>query len=227
MAQPELTVVCSKWGTQYGPEYVDRLHGMVEEHLTLPHRFVCFTDSTYGIDGGIDCFPLEPMWAGKDLVQLHQRRGGISAGYPNLYLFRKDFPFTGRVLYLDLDVVITGSLDELVQQEGPFWAIKDWWAHNWNGSVTLFEAGFRPQLWDEFPPKDLDSLGNGQHWLSRYVPDGQAWPDAWVRSYKIHCQGMDSYPDDCRVVVFHGEPKPDQVPDAWVHDNWYGRKVMQ
>lgn len=211
-----LSVVCSKWGTMYGPEYVNRLRNMVTANLTLPHRFVCFTDDSAGVEA--DCLPIQAWWTGKDHDVLHQWRGGISAGYPNLYLFRKDFPFPGRVLYLDLDVVITGSLDALCQQDGPFWAIHDWWAHNWNGSVTLFEAGFRPQLWEDFPPKDMNSLGDGQNWLSRYVPDGQAWPDEWVRSYKIHCQ--DGVPEDCRVVVFHGQPKPSGVADAWVKQYW-------
>ena len=213
-----LTVVCSKWGTQYGPEYVTRLRHMVERNLTLPHRFVCFTDDDRQVKA--ECLPIEPFWEGKPAAVLHQRRGTISAGYPNLYLFRHDFPFPGRILYLDLDVVITGSLDDLCLKTGPFWAIKDWWAGNWNGSVTLFESGCCPELWDDFPPADLAQLGNGQDLLTRYFPNGQAWPDEWVRSYKIHC--ADGVPEDCRVVVFHGQPKPSDVSDAWVKESWHG-----
>ncbi len=39
-------VICMKWGTLYGPHYVNRLYGMTIRHLSLPFRFVCFTDDT-------------------------------------------------------------------------------------------------------------------------------------------------------------------------------------
>ena len=32
-ATPARTVLCMKWGTKYGPEYVNRLYGMVRRHL--------------------------------------------------------------------------------------------------------------------------------------------------------------------------------------------------
>ena len=31
-------VLCMKWGTKYGPEYVDRLYGMVRRHLAGDRR---------------------------------------------------------------------------------------------------------------------------------------------------------------------------------------------
>jgi hypothetical protein len=40
-----VTVVCMKWDTRYGPEYVNRLHAGVVRHLARPFRFVCFTDN--------------------------------------------------------------------------------------------------------------------------------------------------------------------------------------
>ena len=32
-------VLCMKWGTPYGPEYVNVLHAMVRRHLQRPFRF--------------------------------------------------------------------------------------------------------------------------------------------------------------------------------------------
>ena len=49
-----LTVVCVKWGSKYGAEYVNRLAAGVQRNLTLKHRIVCFTDDREGIDEGID-----------------------------------------------------------------------------------------------------------------------------------------------------------------------------
>ena len=43
-----------KWGTKYGPEYVNRLYGMVRRHLRGDFRFVCFTDDVTGIRPEVD-----------------------------------------------------------------------------------------------------------------------------------------------------------------------------
>ena len=43
-------VICIKWGTKFGPEYVNRLYHMVEKNLSIPHRFVCFTDNSEGLE---------------------------------------------------------------------------------------------------------------------------------------------------------------------------------
>ena len=48
-------VICMKWGDKFGPEYVNRLHRMVEKNLTIPHRFVCFTDNGDGQIGRASC----------------------------------------------------------------------------------------------------------------------------------------------------------------------------
>ena len=47
-------VICIKWGTKFGPEYVNKLYKMVEKNLKIPHRFVCFTDNTEGLLPGIE-----------------------------------------------------------------------------------------------------------------------------------------------------------------------------
>ncbi|MFM8903690.1 MAG: glycosyltransferase, partial [Verrucomicrobiota bacterium] len=55
------TILCMKWGTKYGPEYVNRLRSMVRRHLRMPHRFVCLTDSSAGLDPDIECFPIPSL----------------------------------------------------------------------------------------------------------------------------------------------------------------------
>ena len=50
----EKNVICMKWGTKFGAEYANRLYKMVEKNLTVPHRFVCFTDDPTGLDAGIE-----------------------------------------------------------------------------------------------------------------------------------------------------------------------------
>jgi hypothetical protein len=54
-------ILCMKWGTKYGAEYVNRLYNMVQRHLTLPFKMVCLTDRTEGIDPNVQCFPIPPL----------------------------------------------------------------------------------------------------------------------------------------------------------------------
>ena len=44
-----LNVICMKWGTKYSSEYVNKLYSMVARNLSVPFRFVCFTDDADGI----------------------------------------------------------------------------------------------------------------------------------------------------------------------------------
>jgi hypothetical protein len=56
-----VNVICMKWGTKYGPEYVNRLYRGVQKHLSRPHRFVCFTEDPAGIDPGVEIKPLPSL----------------------------------------------------------------------------------------------------------------------------------------------------------------------
>src|SRR3954471_4118348 len=56
-----VNVICMKWGTKYGPEYVNRLYRGVERRLARPHRFVCFTDNSGGIDPRVEIRPMPDL----------------------------------------------------------------------------------------------------------------------------------------------------------------------
>ena len=103
-----VNVICMKWGTKYGPEYVNTLHNMVQRHLTLPHRFVCLTDSTEGLNAGIETFPIPPM-----PIELN----GPERGWKKLLTFAPTlYDLHGDTLFLDIDIIVTGSLDEFFTQ---------------------------------------------------------------------------------------------------------------
>ncbi|MFU8899379.1 MAG: glycosyl transferase, partial [Roseinatronobacter sp.] len=56
-----VNILCVKWGTKYGPEYVNKLHSMVQRNMLRPYRFVCLTDDETGIDPAIETFALPPI----------------------------------------------------------------------------------------------------------------------------------------------------------------------
>ncbi len=57
-AAKAVNVVCMKWGTLYGPEWVNRLYGMVARNTTWNVRFVCFTDDRTGIRKEVETLPI-------------------------------------------------------------------------------------------------------------------------------------------------------------------------
>ncbi len=116
MSDPRI-VLCMKWGTKYGPEYVNRLYGMVSRHLRGPFRFVCLTDNSMGVNPEVDCLPLPRM----------ELAPGADRGWPKLSTFKAGLHgLKGTALFLDLDVVIVGDITPFFEQPGDFLIIKDW-----------------------------------------------------------------------------------------------------
>lgn len=238
-----VNVICMKWGTAYGPEYVNILRAMVKRHLSLPHRFVCFTDDRAGIRDDVECFdmPHVPLPEAKK-NRPWRKVGTFAAGVGNL---------EGPTLFLDLDLVIVDAIDPFFEHPGRFCII-----HNWttpgrgigNSSVYRFDPAEFTFVYEAFcrdPEGTIRTHGNSQTFVSRTVAETLGgldwWPEAWCRSFKRHCLpgGLLNWivrpklPADARIVVFHGHPNP---PDAargvwpqwhkharaapWILDHW-------
>ncbi len=236
-----VNVICMKWGTKYGPEFVNRLRSMVRRHLARPHRFVCFTDDGSGLDADIEIKPLPPM----DLPP------GKERGWLKLATFNRPLAdLAGTTLFLDIDVVIVDSIDCLFDHPGEFCIIHDWnkpWRITGNSSVYRFEAGAHPEILDYFV-KNIDrvkrEVRNEQEYLTREVHRlGKLtyWPKDWCVSFKYGCMPVFPFnylkvptiPQGARVVVFHGLPNPDDavigkgkgirrhvLPTPWINEHW-------
>jgi hypothetical protein len=57
-------VVCVKYGTKYGADYVNKLYYGVKKNLSREHRFMCFTEDGSGLDKNIEVMKLKHKWAG-------------------------------------------------------------------------------------------------------------------------------------------------------------------
>ena len=116
----ERHIICMKWGKKYGPEYVNRLYAMVRRHLSGDFRFVCLTDDASGIRSEVECKPIPPLVA----------PGIPERGWTKLVTFSADlYGLRGTALFLDVDVVVTGSLDDFFTQPGEFLIIHDYKRH--------------------------------------------------------------------------------------------------
>ncbi len=226
-----VNVICMKWGTKYGPDYVNTLYSMVKRHLTLPFRFVCLTDDTNGFTDGIESFPIPPL----DIPD------GPERGWDKLVTFTSPlYDLQGQVLFLDLDVVIVDNIDCFFEFDAEFPIIKDWVKKDvtGNSSVYRFTANQHQDILDNFKQNHgqvRKDVRNEQEYLSQYVASQDKltyWPDDWCKSFKYHCiqRGISQWfkapvkPADAKIVVFHGNPNP---PDAIVGQSgkWY-RKVL-
>lgn len=223
--KPQRHVLCMKWGTKYGPEYVNRLYAMVRRQLKGEFNFVCLTDDTRGIRSEVQCRPIPAL-------DLEIAPGKVDRAWKKLTTFERDLHgLRGTALFVDLDVVIVGGLDVFFTQPGEFLIIHDY-ARPWrreritgNSSVYRFELGAHSDVLAHFRA-NMDAVQkefrNEQAYLSDFLhKQGKLayWPDGWCPSFKYH--GIPAWPtnywrepfvpEGARIVVFHGECNP---PDA-------------
>lgn len=219
-------IITLKWGDRYGADYVNRLASSVRRHTTGPVSVVCFTDDARGIDPQVEVHPIPEIDLPAD---------AMVTGWRKLCLFRADLPIEGLGLFLDLDIVITGPLDDFFTfgEEAAIPIIHNWVpAHKtWfrpdpqigNSSVFRFHLNHCGFVWDKFHAEKEWALANfrpPQSYLTHCIrPKMVYWPDPWVRSFKRHCLPVfplnlllaPTLPRDARIVAFHGRPDPDEA----------------
>lgn len=214
-------VVCVKWGTMYGPEYVNRLYGMVARHLTPPFRLVCLTDDRQGVRPEVECFDLPELG-----VPHPQRTMGK---WRKQILWGRTVPgLAGVALFIDLDSVIVASLDDYFSLGSP----NDVYvARNWarpleklgQTSVFRFPVGGNVHILDGFradPQGIADKHQFEQQYVTHAVTGGvKFWPGAWTKHFRLHCLPLfplryfvpARLPSGARIVTFPGGPNPDDV----------------
>jgi len=197
-------IVTVKVGDKYGPEYVNRLARAVLTHTMSGVGFLCLTDDPKGITCATA--PIEtsdPGWWAK------------------LVLFKPHPALAGsRVVFMDLDTVIVGNIDFLFDYDGPFAILRDFYVPTGFGSAIMSIApGFgRSAIWDAFRYRAqhyIKTMHGDQDLIRCVVPRADLWQDMFpdkIVSYKVHCTKI--VPAGARIVCFHGEPKPHDLPEG-------------
>ena len=203
--EPAGTIVCVKAGTKYGADYVNRLAAMARRNSTRHPRIVCFTDDTRGLAGDVEAQPLPAA--------------GLTGWWNKVALFCETLPgVSGRVLYLDLDVVITGSLDPLLDHPGDLVVMDNDYVPGFNSSVMLFTVGARTEIWTGFSPETTTNIQGDQDWIALMAPDAELWPASWCVPFRL--RAAIAPPPETKVVVFSGRPNPDEYPAEWIRALW-------
>lgn len=127
----------------YNATWVEKLQRAVERNLTIPHRFVCFSDCEV---------PCERI----PLIE------GDYGFWSKMQMFRPGV-LIGPVLYLDLDTVICQNIDEILKrikdQSFVMWLEAD---KNIHSSAFMFWQGDHSYLWDIYKRHPVE------HWASVY-----------------------------------------------------------
>jgi len=233
-----LAVTCFLWrdpardsrGYTFKDDYVRILRNMVRRHLSIEHKFVCVSDHE------IDDIQTLPIDMSKHIP------GTV---YARLMQHRRDYGDlikASRVMNLDIDMVVTGSLDHLIRRTEPLVLFRN---PNWpqpgraffQSSFQLFTPGSHPELYEAFDPNDKDLVesinwrfgGREQAWLSEVV-DWYATPfvderDGVYGAGRLNSTGLGSdLPANACLVTVPGARAPwqegVQQQHPWIKEHW-------
>lgn len=218
-------IVVVKWGTRFGPEYVNRMYAMAARNITGPFKLVCLTDDPSG---------LRPEVVAQPLPELGCEWPKNSPGkWRKLVLWGAEVPGLepGPALFVDLDSAIVGNIDGYFEYGHPDDVIL---ARNWakplqrlgQTSVFRYPVGRNPQILANFradPQGVADRCHFEQHYITESVPGGiKLWPEHWTRHFRLHCLPqfplryfkVARLPKDAKIVTFPGGPNPGEVIDG-------------
>jgi len=222
MDKERITIGACWDGRDYYPvDYIHRLYNSVLRNTTHPFDFV------------LNIGPL----AEKRRNEIDPRIRIIQTGLPywwsgmQFWALSPDGVETDTLLYLDLDVVILGSLDDIIEFPSDQAYMRDGVKTNVSASLLRCGAGWRvfdeyvragmPQ-WDPLTPPSNRLLPLAAQSIlddPKYGRKYDFFPENWVCSYKLKVR-KSGMPDDCRIVVFHGRPKPHECSEPWIKENW-------
>ena len=228
--RPFLNVVIYWWGNwpdgeeKLGIQYVDRLVRGLERYLPdyADYKIILFTDHARMKFAGVDVRKLEVP---EDL------RWNLK----KMFMYSGEAQLKGPTICFDLDCVIVGNLSPLVSEVLKMhnkWLITCSGAYRRKqigGSIVGFNASrrLRKALWVPILKNraevELATKGSERaHYKKQLKVKRVAFWDrripGMVLSYKQDCKT--GLPEFGAVVRFHGSPRPHEVDDEWVKENW-------
>jgi len=231
-----LNFACVFYGDKYSKpatapwSYVTNLYNMVQRNLTIPHRFICFTDNTI--------IHKRKEFQNTNIEFRKFKRHDFEGWFNKLQLFSPQSELEGDTLYMDLDVVIMKNIDELatIGESKNFVGMNDFNPSSglFNSSIMRFNTKYHSIIWEEYIKRrgDFTKYHGDQEIISQIIKDKEdtiSFPDSWTQSYKwfnregkrFHIDKMTYEKDpNAKVCVFHGNPNPHESTQEWVKELW-------
>lgn len=230
---------CLIHSTGYDWIYVERLYNMLSKNISYPIKFHVYTEAERKVPDFMIKHVLEewPGFAGPKKSWWHK-----------IQLFNSEH-HKGNLLYFDLDTVVTGNLDWILNCDSRyFWAVRDFrrlWKPSHTGinsSVMWWDTQKFDWVWQAFKSKQLKHLQRVYHGDQDYISDtidyhrrrffenqrivSWRWQaldggmDFTKRKHNNPGQGT-KIDSDTSLLIFHGNPKPHEVlNDAEVARYW-------
>lgn len=223
-----ITTVCSVWvqgNVPYSVDYVTKLHRMAGRQLTNTlHRHICFTDQPFKVPA-----PIMP-------VQI-SRHIGMAGWWSKIELFNPAHAhrLSARCLYLDLDSLVVGPLDDVAAHPGQLAIVPDGGGFQGKGPLRVVKRyNSSVMAWTPCPelhrlhtnwnPVVAQRLWGDQDWLGEQYPGAVLMPAHWFPRIS-ELDGVDPRPllplNPARVVLCK-HPKnaeaAQQLP--WVNEVW-------
>lgn len=183
---------------EYTPTHVQALKRQIDKWAP-GNEFECISDTAIP---GIFC---------------HLNKSGWPGWWLKMALLDPAVP--GDFLFMDLDTVITGPLDDILRVRN-LTLLRDFYRDGkklkeglGGGLMYLPEEARKPvwDFWNHQPQLQMRMYCRGDQFLFErfWLGSAQRWQDVvpgQVVSYKVHCKH--GVPPDARVVCFHGQPRP-------------------
>jgi hypothetical protein len=220
------TILCVlRSGGQYDSEWVRKLRDGIHRNTTAPYDFKCLSDVDLKIDEvwkpKCERIPLEHEWPG---------------WWAKIEMFRPGV-ITGPTLYLDLDTIITGNVDHLIDDlrhsKYQFAMLRNFHQSDFVGSGVMWFSGENAvphKIYEKFKKMPEcyiahhDRVRKGSHLGDQAF----IWDTLGGEIDKLDVKGLKSFkyhartflPPDAALVCFHGQPRPQEAKAAWVAEHW-------
>lgn len=188
--------------------YVERLLSMVSRHIAGRFRFVCLTDRPQQMPPNVEAVRIEHpphllgWWA-----KIHLWRPGL---------------FSGRVLYLDLDVLVVSALAPIIEYPARLALVPDGAPHflgrgalkvvkRYNSSVMVWDAGVATELYSQWSPQVTRRLWGDQDLIGERLPNEATMPASWFPRLS---EVTPPWPQEAKVILCK-RPKNLEAERRW------------
>jgi hypothetical protein len=219
--------VCFLWSTPdrpYDPWHVKMLANAMRHHSPAS-KLICITDMN-GDFGYADTMPTPKSC---HIEALTPEGKGFPTCYRRLWLLSDEARRIGdRLMLIDVDLMVTGSLDHFDGLDGDFvgrCASRVWGNHpRIQGGNYIVRPGVFGSIWEAFKSSPISMIngafddgwrGSDQAILSKYLVNLCQWMDGGIYEFSQCKQGI---PDNACLIQFNGHwhEKPWNKQVDWV-----------
>jgi hypothetical protein len=228
---------CVIHGDGYTWDYVDRLYSMLSRHISVGVKLHVYTEAERFVPAPYIKHELE-NW---------NISGPKKSWWYKLQIFNS-MHYRGPLLYFDLDTVIIKNIDWIWQLPlNHLWAVRDFkylWRPTYTGinsSVLWFDTAKFEYLWQTFKAQDflktITRYHGDQDYINETIPPGdrRLFDQTRLKSWRWEClDGGYEFtkkrhfkpntgtivPESTSILIFHGKPKPNEVLDPIIIQNW-------